>query len=122
LNLDAAPVLLDLAKNAPGANYQVNALRGYIRFARQFVKADAQRVEMCQQALAVAQRVEERKLVMEVLGRTQSMAALRMAVEATAIPELKEDGTRAALAIAQKIGDKPGVQELIAKIRPSGAN
>ena len=119
LNLDAAPVLLDLAKTAPGANYQVNALRGYIRFARQFVKADAQRVEMCQQAWAIAQRLEEKKLVLEVLGRTQSMAALRMAVAATETPELKEDGTRVAMAIAQKIGDKPGVQELIAKIRPN---
>lgn len=118
LNLDAAPVLLDLAKNAPGTNYQVNALRGYIRFARQFVKADAQRVEMCQQAWVIAQRMEERKLVLEVLGRTQSMAALRMVVEATETPELKEDGTRVAHAIAQKIGDKPEVQALIAKIRP----
>lgn len=121
LNLDAAPVLLDLAKTAPGANHQVNALRGYIRFARQFVKADAQRVEMCQQAWAVAQRLEEKKLVLEVLGRTQSMAALRMAVAATETAELKEDGARVALAIAQKIGDKPGVQELIAKIRPNEA-
>ena len=118
LNLEAAPVLLDLAKTAPGANYQVNALRGYIRFARQFVRADAQRVEMCQQAWAIAQRMEEKKLVLEVLGRTQSMAALRMAVAATEIPELKEDGVKSALAIAQKIGDKPEVQELIAKIRP----
>jgi len=119
LNLDAAPVLLDLAKTAPGANYQVNALRGYIRFARQFVKADAQRVEMCQQAWAIAQRTEEKKLVLEVLGRTQSMAALRMAVAAAETPDLKEDAARAALAISQNIGDKPGVQELIAKIRPS---
>jgi hypothetical protein len=116
--LDAAPVLLDLAKTAPGANYQVNALRGYIRFARQFVKLDAQRVEMSQQAWAVAQRLEEKKLVLEVLGRTQSMAALRMAVDAAATPELKEDAVRAAQTIAAKIGDKPGVQELIGKIRP----
>ena len=119
LNLDAAPVLLDLAKTAPSANHQVSALRGYIRFARQFVKADAQRVEMCQQSWAVAQRMEEKKLVLEVLGRTQSMAALRMAVTATETAELKEDGERAAMAIAQKIGDKPGVKELIAKIRPN---
>jgi len=121
LNLEAAPVLLDLAKTAPGVNYQVNALRGYIRFARQFVKADAQRVAMCEQAWAVAQRLEEKKLVLEVLGRTQSLAALRMAVAATETPELKEDGSRIALAIAQKIGDKPEVRELIAKIRPNEA-
>ncbi len=44
-----------------------------------------------------------------------------MAVAATETAELKEDGARVALAIAQKIGDKPGVQELIAKIRPNEA-
>jgi HEAT repeat protein len=122
LNLDAAPVLLDLAKTAPNPNHQVNALRGYIRFARQFVKADAQRVAMCEQAWAIAPRLEEKKLVLEVLGRTQSMAALRMAVTACETPELKEDGTRVALALAQKIGDnKPEVRELIAKIRPNEA-
>ncbi len=119
LNLDAAPVLLDLAKTAPEAKYQVRALRGYLRLARQFVKADGQRVEMCQQAFAAAQRTEEKKLVLEVLSRAQSLAALRMAVKATENPELKEDGARAAMTIAQKIGDKPGVQELIAKIRPN---
>ncbi|MCE9608245.1 MAG: HEAT repeat domain-containing protein [Planctomycetia bacterium] len=121
LNLEAAPVLLDLAKTAPSANHQVNALRGYIRFARQFIKADAQRVAMCEQAWAVAQRTEEKKLVLEVLGRTQSIAALRMAVAATETPELRDDGTRVALALAKKIGDKPEVRELIAKIRPSEA-
>jgi HEAT repeat protein len=116
LNLDAAPVLLDLATTAPNPNHQVNALRGYIRFARQFVKADAQRVEMSKQAWAVAQRLDEKKLVLEVLGRTQSMAALRMAVDAAATPELKADATRVAQALAQKIGDKPEVRELLAKI------
>ncbi len=119
LNLDAAPVLLDLAKTAPEAKYQVRALRGYIRLARQFVKADAQRVEMCEKAMEAAQRVDEKKLVLEVLGRTKSMTALRLAVAATENPELREDGAQAALAIARNIGDKPEVQELIAKIRPN---
>jgi HEAT repeat protein len=122
LNLDAAPVLLDLAKTAPNPNHQVNALRGYIRFARQFVKADNQRVQMSKEAWAIAQRLEEKKLVLEVLGRTQSMEALRMAVAATETPELKEDAARVAAGIAQKIGDKPEVQALLAKIRPGGTN
>ena len=41
MTVDAAPVLLDLAKTAPEEKYQIRALRGYIRLARQF--ADARR-------------------------------------------------------------------------------
>jgi HEAT repeat protein len=117
MNLDAAPVLLDLAKNAPGEKYQVRSLRGYIRLARQFVKPDGLRVEMCQKAFAAAQRPAEKKLVLEVLGRSQSMAALKMAAKAAEDPELKEDAVRAASAIAARLGDKPEVRDLMTKLR-----
>ena len=48
MTIDAAPVLLDLAKT--GGNYQGRALRGYIRIARQFTMSEPQRVEMCKNA------------------------------------------------------------------------
>ena len=35
LNTDAAPALLEIAKNDPEKKYQIRALRGYIRIARQ---------------------------------------------------------------------------------------
>ena len=35
LNADAAPALLDIAQHDPETKYQVRALRGYIRIARQ---------------------------------------------------------------------------------------
>ncbi|MBS0211204.1 MAG: PBS lyase [Planctomycetes bacterium] len=116
MNLEAAPVLLDLAKNAPGEKYQVRALRGYMRLARQFVKQDGVRVDMCQKAFAVAQRSTEQKLIVDTLGRSPTLAALRMAVKTSANPELKEDSVRVALAIAKKLGDKPEVRELVAKL------
>ncbi|HND56357.1 MAG TPA: HEAT repeat domain-containing protein, partial [Pirellulaceae bacterium] len=50
--IDAAPVLLDLAKTAPGQKYQVRAMRGYLRIARQFVMPEADRIEMCNNVLA----------------------------------------------------------------------
>ncbi len=44
MTADAAPVLLDLAKTAPGDKYRVRALRGYIRIARQFALPEPQRL------------------------------------------------------------------------------
>jgi hypothetical protein len=116
MNTDAAPVLLDLAQTAPGEKYQVRSLRGYLRLARQFVKPEGQRVDMCLKAYAAAKRPAEQKLVLDVLSRTSNLAALRLAVKATENPELKEDGKRAALAIAERLGDKPEVRQLIGKL------
>ncbi len=111
---DAAPVLLDLAK-LPSNPYQVRALRGYIRIARQFVLPDAQRTEMCQKAYDAAQQTEEKKRVVEVLKRYPTVDNLKMAIKLMKVPELKDDATGAMLLIAQKLGGKGvDVKELIA--------
>ena len=51
MDVDAGPVLLDLAKNAADEKYKIRALRGYIRLVRQFDMPDDQRAEMCRAAL-----------------------------------------------------------------------
>lgn len=117
MTLDAAPVLLDLAKTAPSDKYQVRALRGYLRLARQFATSDEQRAEMCQKALDASSRPTEQKLVISALERFPSPAALAVAMNARQIPALKEDATRAALVNIQKLGDKAGdARELLAKL------
>ncbi|MFN0056699.1 MAG: HEAT repeat domain-containing protein [Planctomycetales bacterium] len=114
MTADAAPVLLDLAKTANGDKYQVRALRGYIRIARQFVLPDAQRTEMCQKAMAASQHVAEKKLVLDVLKRYPTMDNLKMAIQALKTAELKEEATAATLAIAQNLGSKGAdIRELI---------
>ncbi len=117
MTLDAAPVLLDLAKSAPGEKYQIRALRGYIRLARQFNMPARQRLEMCTSALAAARRTDERQLVLAVLERYPSPGALQAAIKAAQAPELKEDATRAVLVILQKLGPKAGdPRKLLAKV------
>ncbi len=76
MSVDAAPVLLEIAKNTHDDKFQVRALRGYIRFARQFATSPRKRAEMCQTALDAATRPEERKLVLTVLGQHPSVEAL----------------------------------------------
>jgi HEAT repeat protein len=117
MELDAAPVLLDLAKTAPSDKYQVRALRGYIRLARQFAKSDQQRAEMCQTALGASDRVAEQQVVLTVLQSYPSDETLNVAMKARQTPALKEDATRATLVIVQKLGKKTGnVRELLAKV------
>lgn len=104
--IDAAPVLLDLSKTAPGEKYQVRAMRGYIRIARQFVMPEPDRTEMCRTALSAARQPAEKKLVIEILKRYPNSGNLKLAVELSQSPELKSDATAAVLAIAQKLGGK----------------
>ena len=117
MTIDAAPVLLDLAKSAPAEKFQVRAMRGYIKAARQFQMSDAERIEMCKLATEACRRTPEKKLIVEVLKRINSLETLKMAVQAIKDPELKEDASQAALVIAQKLGNQSEeVRELLASI------
>jgi len=116
MNVDAAGVLLELAR--PGANhrYQVRALRGYIRLARQFAMPDSQRADMCGKALEAATQPAEQKLVLDVLKRYPSLETLKLAIKAMQTADLREEATAAAMLITQKLGSKvPEARELLAK-------
>lgn len=101
--VDAAPVLLDLAKNAPEEKYQIRALRGYIGLARKFAMPARKRVEMCQKALDASSRSAEQKLVLDVLRLYPHHATLNLAIKARKIPDLEADATQATLDIAKKL-------------------
>jgi hypothetical protein len=104
MDVDAAPVLLDLAKTAADDKYKIRAIRGYIRLVRQFTVPDRQRAEMCRMAMETAERDADKKLVLEVMERYPSIDMLKLAVEAAKLPSLKEDASRISLVIAQKLG------------------
>lgn len=113
-DLDVAPVLLDLAKTAPAEKFRIRALRGYIGVARKFAMPEKQRVEMCQNAFDVASRIDEKKLVLDVLALHASPQGLRLATKAMGTRALKPKATQATLNIAQKLGGKGvNVKELL---------
>jgi hypothetical protein len=114
MTIDAGPTLLDLAKSAPTEKYQVRALRGYIRLARQFVMSDQERADMCQKALAASSRPDEQRLTLAVIERYPSLETLPVAIKALQVASIKEDATRAAMIVAQKLKDKAEVQKLMA--------
>ncbi len=65
MSVDAAPVLLDLAKTLRDAKLKTRALRGYLRIARQLDLPIDRRLEMCEEAFALAERDEEKRLAAE---------------------------------------------------------
>ncbi len=105
-SVDAAPVLLDLAKTAPAEKYRIRALRGYIGLARRFAMRNKRRAEMCQNALDASTRTAEQKLVVDVLKLHPSKETLKLANEAKQVPALKVEATQAARAIEKKLGRK----------------
>ncbi len=120
MNVDAAPVLMRLAKDPSHEKYQVRALRGYIRLARQFANTDQQRADMCRQAIDAATRPDEQRLVLAVLEGYPSVPALEVAIHAHQTPALAEDAARTAQVIAKKLGEQGAdVQDLLKQL---GAN
>ena len=114
-SVDAAPVLLKLAKTASDNKYKVRALRGYLGLARKFAMPEPQRVEMCRNAVDAALRVDEQKLALDVLQLRPSPEGLNLAVQMKRTPALKEAATAATLVIAQKLGSNGvDVQKLLA--------
>jgi len=123
VNADAAPALLQLAKSDPDAKYQIRALRGYIRIARQLQLPEAQRLEMFRTAMEVAKRAEEKQLALAILTRIPSAQTLQLAVSYLDQPGLKEAAAEAAVGIAPKIigRDPKPVAEAMQKVLDAGA-
>lgn len=100
---DAAPELLKLAKTLPSDNLRTRTLRGYIRIAQQMGLPPQQRLDMCKEAFQAAQRDDERRLVLAVLGQIPTAEAMSMVVPHLGNPALAEEAAGAALAIGEKI-------------------
>jgi HEAT repeat protein len=100
---DAASELLNLTKTLPDGKFKVRALRGYIRIARQMSLSADRKLAMCEESLRVAQRDEERRLVLVVLRRIPSATTLSIVTSYMANPALKDDAIAMALAISEKI-------------------
>ena len=90
IDVNAAPVLLDLAKTAAEEKYKVRAMRLHptgaaVRPARRPARED------CRTALETADRDAEKELVLEVMRRYPSRRDARAGAEAEKIPGLKDE-------------------------------
>ncbi len=103
---DAAPDLLELAKDSPNQSHKTAALRGYINLVRDDNLPTEIKLQICKQAAALIQRNEEKKLLLGVLSTVPAVEALSMAMEHLDNPATKDEASFAAVAISEKIVEK----------------
>ena len=86
----AAPHLMKIAQETDNPAHQILALRGMIRLAGPEDERPAN-MEMLSDAWKLARRPEEKRLVLGALGGIATPAALEIALQALASPELREE-------------------------------
>jgi HEAT repeat protein len=107
MTADAGPVLLEIAQDSSlDQKYQIRALRGYLRIARQLKQLpDEERISMARQALQVAERPEERELALDVLKRCPSAEGIELASSLLDDDELRDRAVETAIFIGEQIKD-----------------
>lgn len=100
---DAAPALLDLAKNASDATDRTLSLRGYLGLAANPDVPANERLTMCREASALVKDDEEKRLLLAALGTSNSARAARMVVPYLDEEGTKEEASAALAAIADRV-------------------
>jgi len=123
LSADVAPVIWSLIESNAAPRYRVRLIRAYIRVARQLSVPDQKRLEMCRKALSVAERPDERRLVLDVLRRNPSAESLALAAQLVAQPDVREAACDAVVTIAEKLNQNvPGLKEALQAVLQHGTN
>ncbi len=97
----AADMLLALAKAAKKVPHQVLALRGYLQYVQSSKKlSDAQRLAKASDALQLAARPEEKRLVIAVLASVNSNESIEMLTKLASAPDTAQEACLAIVNIA----------------------
>jgi Tfp pilus assembly protein PilW len=97
-----APELLALAKTSTNQKHQILALQGYVRLAGEQPTDDA-KVKMLTEAMGLAKRPDDKKLVLGALSNVQTVESLRLVVPCLGDAALAEEASAAAVKIAGKV-------------------
>jgi HEAT repeat protein len=118
MTIDAAPVLLSLSEKLPKDKYQVRAVRGYLRIARQFDMTPKERIAMAETAMKIVKNKEEKALILDALKRIPSLETLKLVVQMAASDDIKKEASDAAMEMGGKIKNQPSekVQEILSKL------
>jgi HEAT repeat protein len=103
---EPAPDLLAIAKTSDDKKYKILALRGYLRMIGLGDPPADKKLAMCKEALALADRDEEKKLVLGALGGVASLEALNAALPFLDNAAMKDEAAAAVVGIAEKILDQ----------------
>jgi len=100
---DALPDVVKLAKTSTSPRLKILALRGWIRLAPQQNAPAEQKLASLKEALALADRKEEKKLGLAALGVIPTVDALAVVAPYLENADVKEEACLAAVAIADRL-------------------
>jgi len=100
---DALPAITVLANSPPSQSVKVLALRALVRLVPQQDAPDARKIAALKQAMALADRNEERQLVLSALGTVPTVDGLMLVASHLDNSVLKEEVCTAAVTIAEKL-------------------
>lgn len=100
---EAAAVLLELAKTSTQAADRTLCLRSSLRLAGNKDATVDQRLAICQQAAALMERDDERKLLLGTLSAIPTVESLALAAVSLDRPAIQEEACAAVVAIAEKL-------------------
>jgi len=121
---EAMDELAAIAKDSSNQKHKVLALRGYVR---QIGLSDArpdQKLGMCDKAMRLADRDDERKLVLGALGGISTPQALDRALSYLDQPGLNSEAASAAIAVAWRLlrADPAAVARAMTKVAAAAKN
>jgi HEAT repeat protein len=124
MSVDAAPVLLDLAKTLESERFRIRSLRGYIRIIRQLRLEVEDKLVMCEEALQAAERSDEKILVLQAFHRLRVVESLPLVTPYLADEELKAEAIIALTRICERVVEKhpAEVAEALQKVLDSGVD
>ena len=116
-NAAAAPHLFAMSRSSSNASQAILALRGGITVAGHEGDA-AKRLAMLREALSLARRPEEKRLVLSQLGRIGQIEALEMVLEHLDSASLVNEASEAAISIAEALagGNEQLADEVAQKV------
>ncbi|HEY5914675.1 MAG TPA: HEAT repeat domain-containing protein [Verrucomicrobiae bacterium] len=102
-NSDAAPALLELARNASDPGEKVLCLRGYLGLAGQSEVPADKALSMCRDALPLVQQTEEKKLLLGTLGNVQTPDSLALIVPYLGDDAVKDEAGTACVTLSERL-------------------
>jgi HEAT repeat protein len=108
----ALPALKDLTTKATDEVAYVLAFRGYVRLLQVGDQPAAARVALYDEALTLARRVDERRLVLAALGALKDRAAFPKLLPPLQDPGLQAEAAAGILRLAQDVRDDDAVRAL----------
>jgi len=119
--LDAAPDLLELAKNASETTDRSVALSAYLGLANNAELPPEPRLSMCQQASSLIERVEHKKLLLAALGSIHTVESVSMIAPYLDDAATKEEASAAVVAVSEAIlrdgANKANAEKILPALR-----